>query len=114
MKQDVTEDLLIRYVLGEASEGETKEITAWINASDANARQFEQTKFILETSKNLAQASPVSETEAWCRFKEKRATVKATPVRPIVRLNSWLRIAAAVVLVTGAGLGRLLLLQHRR
>jgi transmembrane sensor len=58
MKQDVTEDLLIRYVLGEASESEIKEITTWINASDANARQFEQTKFILETSKNLAQASP--------------------------------------------------------
>ena len=102
MKQDATEDLLIRYVLGEASESEIKEITSWINASDANARQFEQIKFILETSKNLAQVSPVSETEAWDRFKEKRDTVKATPVRSIVRLNSWLRIAAAVLLVTGA------------
>jgi transmembrane sensor len=103
MKQDVTEDLLIRYVLGETSESEIKEITAWINASDANARQFEQTKFILETSKNLAQVSPVSEAEAWDKFKELRGTTqKATPVRSIVRLNSWLRIAAALVLVTGA------------
>jgi len=101
MKQDVTEDLLIRYVLGEASESEIKDITTWINASDANARQFEQTKFILETSKNLAQVSPVSETEAWDRFKEKR-TNTAIPVRSIAGLNSWLRIAAAVVLVTGA------------
>ncbi|MES2061920.1 MAG: FecR domain-containing protein [Bacteroidota bacterium] len=103
MKQDVTEDLLIRYVLGEASESEIKDITTWINASDANARQFEQTKFILETSKNLAQVSPVSETEAWDRFKEKRGNrQKATPVRSIAGLNGWLRIAAAVVLVTGA------------
>jgi len=103
MKQDVTEDLLIRYVLGEASESEIKEITTWINTSNANARQFEQTKFILETSKNLAQVSPVSETEAWDKFKEKRGTIQRTaPVRSIVRLNSWLRIAAAVVLVTGA------------
>jgi ferric-dicitrate binding protein FerR (iron transport regulator) len=103
MKQDVTEDLLIRYALGEASESEIKEVTTWINASAANARQFEQIKFILETSKNLAQVSPVSETEAWDRFKEKRGTTQRnTPVRSIVRLNSWLRIAAAVLLVTGA------------
>lgn len=103
MKQDVTEDLLIRYVLGEASDSEIKEITTWINTSDANARQFEQTKFILETSKNLVQVSPVSETEAWGRFKELRDAEHITaPVRSIVRLNSWLRIAAAVVLVTGA------------
>jgi transmembrane sensor len=103
MKQDVTEDLLIRYVLGEASESEIKEITTWINASDANARQFEQTKFILETSRNLAQVSPLSETEAWDRFKEKRDTRQAVaPVRSITRLNSWLRLAAAVLLVTGA------------
>jgi transmembrane sensor len=103
MKQDVTEDLLIRYALGEASENEIKEITAWINASDANARQFEQTKFILETSKNLAQASPVNETEAWCRFKEKRDAVRSTtPVRSIAGLNGWLRIAATVLVVAGA------------
>ena len=103
MKQDVTEYLLIRYVLGEASESEVREITAWINASDANARRFEQTKFILETSQNLAQASPISETEAWDRFKEKRDTVQlATPVRSIAGLNGWLRIAAAVLVVAGA------------
>jgi transmembrane sensor len=103
MKQDVTEDLLIRYVLGEATESEIKDITAWINASDANARQFEQTRFILETSKNLAQVSPVSETEAWDRFKEKQGNrQQATPVRSIAGLNGWLRIAAAALLVTGA------------
>lgn len=103
MKQDVTEDLLIRYVLGEASESEIREITTWISTSDANARQFEQTKFILETSKNLAQVSPVSETEAWDRFKELRKVEQIpAPARSIVRLNSWLRIAAAVALVTGA------------
>lgn len=102
MKQDVTEDLLIRYVLGEASETEIREITAWINASDDNTRQFEQTKFILETSQNLANASPTSETEAWDRFKTKRdAMQRAAPARSIAGLNGWLRIAATILLVTG-------------
>jgi transmembrane sensor len=114
MKQDVTEDLLIRYVLGEASESEIREITAWINTSDANARQFEQTKFILETSKNLAQASPVSEPEAWDRFKEKRGTMqKVVPIRSIAGLTGWLRVAATVLLVTGAALAGYYFYSHQ-
>lgn len=99
MKEDITEDLLIRYVLGEVSESEIKDITSWINASDNNARQFEQTKFILETSQNLAKKSPVNESDAWARFKEKRET--QTPVKPLFGFNNWLRIAATVLLFSG-------------
>ena len=65
MKQDITEDLLIRYILGEADDLEVQEIKTWIAASEANARQFEQTKFILDTSRGLAQKSPADENEAW-------------------------------------------------
>jgi len=103
MKQDEREDLLIRYILGEASESEAREITAWINASEANARRFEQTKFILETSEQLAQVSPLTEGVAWDRFKDKRVALKnEPPVRTIALFNNWFRIAASVLLVTGA------------
>lgn len=104
MKQDVTEEQLIRYALGEANESEIAEITAWINAGEANARRFEQTKFILETSEKLAQVSPLTETVAWDRFKEKREALKSEPpVRSIGIFNNWLRIAASVLLLIGAG-----------
>ncbi|HEY8929657.1 MAG TPA: FecR domain-containing protein [Mucilaginibacter sp.] len=103
MKQDVTEDQLIRYVLGEASESEIKEVTAWINASEANARQYEQTRFILKASEQLAQVSPLTETEAWDKFKEKRTAAQdAIPVRSIGRPNNWLHIAATAFLIIGA------------
>ena len=103
MKQDEREDLLIRYILGEASESEAAEITAWINASEANARRFEQTKFILKTSEQLAQVSPLTEEVAWDRFKEKREALKnEPPVRTIGVFNNWLRIAASILLVAGA------------
>jgi transmembrane sensor len=101
MKQDVSEDLLIRYVLGEASEAEMTAVAIWINASGENTRRFEQTKFILETSSKLAKESPVTETDAWETFKERR-NLKPAPVRSIVRFNPWLRVAASIILVTGA------------
>jgi transmembrane sensor len=102
MKEDITEDLLIRYVLGEVSESEIKEITNWVNASDSNARQFEQTKFILETSQNLAKQSPLTESDAWARFNEKRDTQSQTILKPSFGFNYWVRIAATVLVFLGA------------
>jgi len=102
MKQDITEDKLIRYILGEASESEAQEIALWISVSDANARHFEQTKFILETSTRLAQDSPTSELDAWEIFKANREASRNQPkVRSITTYNNWLRIAATILLIAG-------------
>ena len=105
MKQDMSEDILIKYILGEASPSEVQDVEAWVGVSSANAKKFEDVKIILETSKRLAQVSPLNETEAWEKFKEKRAAAKAEPARivPINRSTSWLRIAAAVVFLIGGG-----------
>nr|DAH99202.1 MAG TPA: FecR protein [Caudoviricetes sp.] len=105
MKQDMSEDILIKYILGEASTGEREEIETWRRDSDANAKKFEEVKIILETSKRLAQVSPLGEAEAWEKFKEKRATGRQEPAKvvPLNRNTGWLRIAAAAVLVIGGG-----------
>lgn len=103
MKKDITEDLLIRYILGEADSPEVQEVETWIAASEANARQFEQTKFILDTSKRLAETSPADENEAWERFKVKRAGT--VPVRRIGWYNRWMQMAAAILVLIGAAWG---------
>jgi transmembrane sensor len=104
MKQDMSEDILIKYILGEATIAEGQEIETWIAASSANAKKFEQVKIILETSKRLAQVSPLGETEAWEKFKEKRAARREpAKVRSISSNTGWLRIAAAVVFLIGGG-----------
>jgi ferric-dicitrate binding protein FerR (iron transport regulator) len=104
MKQDMSEDILIKYILGEATIAEGQEIETWIAASSVNAKKFEQVKIILETSKRLAQVSPLGETEAWEKFKEKRATRREpAKVRSISSNTGWLRIAAAVVFLIGGG-----------
>jgi len=109
MKQDMSEDILIKYILGEASADEGQEIETWKRANHANAKKFEEVKIILETGKRLAQVSPLGEAEAWEKFKEKRATANREPVK-VVSINrnksantNWLRIAAAAILLIGGG-----------
>ncbi|MDN5286675.1 MAG: FecR family protein [Mucilaginibacter sp.] len=105
MKQDMSEDILIKYILGEASSDEAQEIETWTAASNANAKKFEEVKIILETSKRLAQVSPLDEVEAWEKFKEKRATKQQEPAKVISinRNTAWLRIAVAVIFLIGGG-----------
>jgi transmembrane sensor len=107
MKQKMSEDTLIKYLVGEATVAEGQEIEAWITASDANAKKFEAVKIILETSRRLAQESPLGEAEAWTKFKKLRADsghqpakVKAITHRVAYR---WLQTAAAVLLLIGGG-----------
>jgi len=107
MKQDISEDILIKYILGEASTDEEQEIETWKRANHANAKKFEEVKIILEAGKRLAEVSPLGEAEAWEKFKEKRVTASREPTK-VVLMNkntntNWLRIAAAAVLLIGGG-----------
>lgn len=105
MKKRMSEDILIKYLLGEGSPAEAVEIEAWAAANSANAKKLEEVKIILETSKRLAQASPLGEVEAWEKFKTKRAAAKSEPAKviPISTNTNWLRIAAAVVFLIAGG-----------
>jgi transmembrane sensor len=108
MKQRMSEDILIKYLLGEGSPAEALEIEAWAAANSANAKKLEEVKIILETSKRLAQVSPLDEVEAWEKFKDKRAAAKNEPARviPMSANTNWLRIAAAIIfLIGGAWIG---------
>jgi ferric-dicitrate binding protein FerR (iron transport regulator) len=107
MKQKMSEDKLIKYLVGEATVAEGQEIEAWITASNANAKKFEEVKIILETSRRLAQESPLGEAEAWAKFKKLRADSGHQPakVRDITHRIAyrWLQTAAAVLFLIGGG-----------
>ncbi len=105
MKDQISEDLLTKYLLGESSPDETLKIEEWASKNSANAKTLEDVKIILETSRRMAQASPLSETAAWERFKSKRETATNQEVK-IVQMpvySYWLRIAAAALLFVGGG-----------
>jgi len=107
MKQKMDEDILVKFILGEATANEVREVNAWIAVSDENARELERIRVILETSSRLAQVSPLGEAEAWGNFKRKRALANEQPAKviPIKTGTNWLRIAAAVLFLIGCGWG---------
>jgi transmembrane sensor len=50
MKEDIKEDLLIRYILDEADTAERRQVEAWLQDGDDHIKRFEQTKFLLDNS----------------------------------------------------------------
>lgn len=99
MKEDMTEDLLIRYILEEADAKERLQVEAWLRGSNDHLKRFEQTRFLLDNSKRLAQTSPLTEEEGWERFKVKRAGSRPGQVKPLNKYTRWLQAAAAVLIV---------------
>jgi transmembrane sensor len=97
MKQDLSEDILLKYLLGEASDAEINEVETWVAANTDNAKKLEGIKIILDSSKRLAQTSPLSEAQAWDRFKEKRAAGAVAPAKVRTMNKLWLQAAAAIL-----------------
>ena len=60
----IIEDLLVKYLLKEASENEIQQVEQWIAESEANKKHFEQLQHILNASEHLIATSSVKEEEA--------------------------------------------------
>jgi len=102
MKEDISDDLLIRHILGETTLTEEQEISVWIKASNVNSQKLEQFRFLLESSKELAKDSPADEEDQWGKFKARRDSNRdLVIVRMSDPYKQWLQIAASLLLVCG-------------
>jgi ferric-dicitrate binding protein FerR (iron transport regulator) len=101
----MTDDLLVKYLLGEATTEEQALVTDWIEASAANRKHFEHFELIWSKSKQLATQSTVDESAAWERFKQ-RIETPATHTAKTIELPrpsfAWSR-AASILLVVAVG-----------
>jgi transmembrane sensor len=97
------DELLTKYMLGEASPQESEIIDRWITSSDANQKYFNHFKLIWESSKSLKIESHLDPDESWKDFQLLTRAVppRATVMRP---LNSWIKIAALWLLVCACGI----------
>lgn len=107
MKPDMSEDLLSKYILGEATGQERDAVEAWVEADQKNEKKFKQLEIILNAGQRLAQQSPLTEAEAWAKFKmlrnekhEAKGDVRTLSSR---RSYQWLQIAAAIMVISGGG-----------
>jgi ferric-dicitrate binding protein FerR (iron transport regulator) len=101
----ITDDLLVKYLLGEATPEEAGMVEEWLAADATNKKQFEDFKTIWEESKKLAAVSTVDADAAWQRFKNRveKPVQKEAVVRKIEPFG-WLKIAALFILIASAGL----------
>ena len=109
-QNNIDDDLLARYLLGEADDADRKELEDWIAASAANRKHFDHFKAIWEESLQFASSRNVNENEAWerlvSRARAEEEHNQQTPQKgrtiPFFR-SVWLRAAATLVLCTGVG-----------
>jgi transmembrane sensor len=98
----MTDDLLVRYLLGEVSGQEKATVEAWMNADASNKAYFESFREIWNKSLALASATNPDENAAWLRFRS-RLPQKQTRIHSRASF-SWLKIAAVFILLAGIGL----------
>ncbi len=102
----VTDDLLVKYMLGEAAPQERLHVDRWLEEDVANAKYYEHFTLIWEESKALSATVTVDEQVAWNRFKssiEKKTLLNKKEIKP--RTFIWVkRLAVAAVLLLMAGI----------
>jgi transmembrane sensor len=99
----IDDDLLVKYMLGEATEEERFAVETWINKNAANKKLYDDFETIWRESKQLAAVSTVDENLAWQKFKAGINKPKQSAI--IKRMNpvTWWRIAAVFVVIIGVG-----------
>ncbi|HEY1025898.1 MAG TPA: FecR domain-containing protein [Sphingobacteriaceae bacterium] len=95
------DELLIKFLLRETDSEEDQRVNEWLAADSRNTKQLTDLKTLWDTSKALASQSSVDENAAWERFMERRdgSRSQRTVIRPLVNRSSWLRVAAAVLIL---------------
>lgn len=99
----MNDELLVKYLLAEATPAERTAVDHWINASPENKRYFNHFQLIWETSKQLVIPSTVNADDAWKRFQQRTEQASKKPA-VVKRMNSsftWVRAASIAILIIG-------------
>jgi transmembrane sensor len=94
------DDLLVKYLLEEASASERTMVEQWILQDPEQANYFHQFQRVWKESRRLAATTITDENAAWKRF---QARIHQRPVVKKIYGQSWWKIAAVFVLLAGVG-----------
>ncbi|HEY4195699.1 MAG TPA: FecR domain-containing protein [Mucilaginibacter sp.] len=109
---DMHDDILISYLLGEASAEEVRQVDEWRWNDEACNKRLEEFRLLWETSATLWDTQEDDAPAALSRFRAKAERRKAkTAVFTLKPVYRWLSAAASLLLVAGAIW--LYTLQHR-
>ena len=103
---NINDDLLVKYLVGEASHEEVNLINDWLQNNAENQKKYEDFIVIWEKSLQLATVNAVDTDGAWARMQQrlKNEESKKSQIKIFSLKNTlWLRVAA-VFLVVAFGL----------
>lgn len=101
----MTDELLVKYLLEEANEAERQQVNAWITASAENKKYYDHFSLVWEKSKKHAVTSTVDTDAAWQKFQQRVQQNEASSAKIIEmprRQMGWMRIAAMLVVLLGS------------
>ncbi len=102
-ERQLSDELLVKYLLGEVSEMEQKEVENWISQSSVNKNEFDTFRLIWEQSRQIQQTALSDSDAAWVRFQNRISDHKPAPKTiPVPQRNKWLKAAAILLLFAGA------------
>jgi transmembrane sensor len=105
-KYNHIDDLIGKYLSGEATQDESQFVETWIAEHERNRKYFEQIKTIFSRAATVAVSQSYDTDAAWSRVKEKlntKRTAKTVQLKTDATFNLYLKIAATVIFVLGIG-----------
>lgn len=105
----IDDDVLVKYLLGEADSEEQMAVEQWIAADAANQKHYRDMKLIWEESKKLEGQTTVSTDAAWERLMQRvehdeKSDTATQPSRTIqFSPTRWMRAAALLLVMVGSG-----------
>jgi transmembrane sensor len=100
----ITDDLLVKYMLGETSADERAQVEEWLAEGAENLAYYRQLQQVWEASKGLAHTKEVETDAAWQRLRTRiHGGQGPAVVRPMPRFQGW-RVAALFILIIGAAI----------
>lgn len=101
---DDIDDLLGKYLAGEASPPERADVEHWLAADEANRSHYEQLRTIFDQAGKVKTLQSFDAEAAWLKVKQKMQDGGRAKVLPFSKpLWSALRIAAGAVILIGVG-----------
>ncbi|MXV50502.1 DUF4974 domain-containing protein [Pedobacter sp. HMF7647] len=101
----VNDDLLIKYIIGEAGDQDRALTEKWINESDENRQRYIHIKQIWDESSEVISGLQADENAAWNRLQKRIKTSGSAPGQNKKNLNlRWLQVAAAIIVAGICGL----------
>ncbi|WP_114939502.1 FecR domain-containing protein [Mucilaginibacter endophyticus] len=100
----IDDDLLVKYLVGEATPTEEEAIQNWIAASPANRQEFDNFKLIWDESQHIASTKALDEDAAYLRLQKRlnnttpNVEARSAQVRKM-KPSWWIGIAASLLLI---------------